>query len=255
MGCQLEYDSTVRNGFTALWAWLVLSIGVGPWSSALAAPPVAPDPRAPGLDGPARVAALAARIAFEQARLHSLEADFVQLRTSEMLNAPERSSGVVSFASPDRVRWDYGAPLSVTLVLGRNEMLTWYRDLRKAERVRLGKTSNPVARALGVGASLATLKAYFTLSFAFPESAAEPYRVELAPRSERLRKRLSEMTLWIDPGLFVPRKVRFREAGGDVTEIEFTAVRINPALPADRFDPKLPPDVEVRTGGAAGGAG
>jgi outer membrane lipoprotein-sorting protein len=50
----------------------------------------------------------------------------------------------------------------------------------------------------------------------------------------------------------VPKKLRFREAGGDVTEIEFSAVRINPALPPDRFAPKLPPDTEIRTPGAAG---
>jgi outer membrane lipoprotein-sorting protein len=150
------------------------------------------------------------------------------------------------------VRWDYAAPLSVTWVLGREQMLTWYRDLRRAEQVRTGRASSQIARALGVGGSLATLRTYFTLSFAFPESATEPYRVELKPRSERLRKRLAEMTLWIDPRLFVPSRVRFREAGGDVTEIEFSAVRINPELPADRFDPKLPPEVEIRTSGAVG---
>jgi outer membrane lipoprotein-sorting protein len=164
----------VRRGSAASWTWLLLSVGVGACGCAFAATPAAPDPRAPGLDGPARVAALAARIAFEQARLATLEAEFTQLRTSEMLSAPETSSGVVSFSAPDRVRWDYAAPLSVTLVLGRDEMLTWYRDLRRAERMPTGRISSQIARALGVGGSLEALKSHFTLSFAFPESAAEP---------------------------------------------------------------------------------
>jgi len=209
-----------------------------------------PDPEAPGLTLALRSEALVDRIRFEQKHLRTLEAEFIQDRVSEFLAEPEESRGAFAYSAPDLVRWDYLTPKPVSLVIREDEMLTWYRDLGKAEKVKVGRASSQVFRYLNASGSLDTLTKYFAVTFAFPPAgtagAAEPYRLDLAPRFARIRKRLAAMTLWIDRKLFLPVRVRYVEANGDTTEYRFENLRRNGEIPATRFELAIPSDVEVR---------
>ena len=208
-----------------------------------------PDPEAPRLTLAQRSAALVDRIRFEQKNLRALEADFVQYRSSEFLTAPEESRGSFAYAAPDQVRWDYESPKPVSLVIQEDEMLTWYRDLGKAEKVKVGRASSQVFRYLNASGSLDTLMKYFAVTFAFPAAssgAGEPYRLDLAPRFSRIRKRLAAMSLWIDRKLFLPVRVRYVEVNGDITEYRFDHLRLNGVIPPARFVLAIPKEVEIR---------
>ncbi len=220
-------------------------------------PGKAPDPDAPGLTLIQRSEALVDRIRYEQKLLRTLEADFVQFRSSEFLTAPEESRGAFAYAAPDQVRWDYHSPKPVSLVIREDEMLTWYKDLGKAERVKVGRASSQVFRYLNASGSLDTLMKYFAVTFAFPPAAAAPgagagsaegdaYRLDLSPRFSRIRKRLAAMSLWIDRKLFLPVRVRYVEANGDITEYRFERLRLNGAIPPERFELAIPKEVEIR---------
>lgn len=213
----------------------------------------APDPEAPGLTLAVRSEALLDRIRYEQKHLHTLEAEFVQFRVSEFLAAPEESKGSFAYSAPDLVRWDYLSPKPVSMVIREDEMLTWYRDLGKAEKVKVGRASSQVFRYLNASGSLDTLMKYFAVTFAFPPAgeagsagATEPYRLDLAPRFARIRKRLAAMSLWIDRKLFLPVRVRYVEANGDTTEYRFDHLKRNGEVPLSRFDLALPKEVEVK---------
>lgn len=212
-----------------------------------------PDPEAPGLTLVERSEALVDRIRFEQKKLRSLEADFVQNRVSEFLTTPEESRGAFAYAAPDLVRWDYHSPSPVSLVIREDEMVTWYKDLGKAEKVKVGRASSQVFRYLNASGSLDTLMKYFAVTFAFPPpaaagsaGAAEPYRLDLAPRFARIRKRLAAMSLWIDRDLFLPVRVRYVEANGDTTEYRFEHLRLNGEIPPARFELAIPREVEIK---------
>lgn len=222
---------------------LVLLLALLPAAAAAAPPP--PDPGAPGLSAAQRLSALIARVKYEQARLRTLEADFVQRRESALLVEPEVSRGTFAFAAPDRVRWDYLAPRPLSLVITGKQMTTWYRDLKSAERLDVGRYSSQVLRYLGAGGSLDTLLQYFTVKGTMPRSG-EPYRLELVPRYPRIAKRLAGMTLLIDARSFLPVELHYREPDGDATEYRFSNFRVNAALPPERFELELPSDVEVR---------
>lgn len=219
-------------------------------SAARAAEEKVPDPEAPGLTLAQRPAVLLDRIRFEQERLRTLEADFVQYRVSEFLTAPEESRGTFAYSAPDLVRWDYESPKPVSLVIREDEMLTWYRDLGKAEKVKVGRASSQVFRYLNASGSLDTLMKYFAVTFAFPAAApggtTEPYRLDLAPRFSRIRKRLAAMSLWIDRKLFLPVRVRYVEVNGDTTEYRFDRLRLNGVIPPERFELAIPKEVEIR---------
>jgi len=217
----------------------------------------APQPDAPGQTLNQRFEALLERVQFEQKRLRSLEADFVQEKASEFLATPETSRGSLAFASPDRVRWEYHEPKPISLVIVDDVMLTWYRDVGRAERVKVARQSSQVFQYLNASGSLEALLRYFRATVSFPP-AGEPYRIELVPRFARVARRLASMTLWIDRQRFLPIRVRYVEPNGDVTEYRLENLRVNQPVPDARFVLDLPPDVPVREidldGGRAGEA-
>lgn len=229
---------------------LVLSVLLP--AGSLGAEDKVPDPEVPGLSLAKRSEALLDRIRYEQKRLSTLEAEFVQNRTSEFLAAPEESKGDFVYLAPDLVRWDYASPRPVSLVIREDEMLTWYRDLGKAEKVKVGRASAQVFRYLNASGSLDTLMKYFAVTFVFPPAgsaggttAGEPYRLDLAPRFARIRKRLAAMSLWIDPKLYLPIRVRYVEVNGDTTEYRFHNLRSNGEVPRSRFELAIPKEVTV----------
>ena len=211
-----------------------------------------PDPDAEGLTLGERFAALMARAEDRQSHLETLEASFEQRKESVMLLEPEVSTGTLAYRAPDRVRWDFTSPTPTTVIVGGQEMLTWYRDQGVAERRHVGDSADRMLQMLGPGASLETLRSYFDVTAAFPAEETAPYRLELKPRMRRIERRLRSLTLALDRDLFVPIYVRIEEAGGDVTELRFSDLRINGEVPAERFELDLPDGVEVRVVGPAG---
>lgn len=205
-----------------------------------------PDPSAPGLSGAQRLQALLDRVRIEQQKLKTLEARFVQHQESSMLAAPEESKGVFSYAAPDRVRWEYQQPSPITVVIQGDQMTTWYRDLRRADLVKVGRYSNQVLKYLGASGNMQTLLDYFTVKLSMPEKKGDPYRMALVPRYARISKRLKTMTLWIDSASFFPTRMEYVEADGDTTQYEFLDLKRNAPIPADRFVLKLPKEVQTR---------
>jgi outer membrane lipoprotein-sorting protein len=212
-----------------------------------AKPSAPPDPLAPGLSGPDRLTALVERVKLEQRQLKTLEARFTQQQESSMLTTPEESKGVFSYAAPDKVRWEYASPSPITVVIRGDEMTTWYRDLKRAETLKVGRYSSQVFKYLGASGSLQTLLEYFTVRLKLPEKKGDPYRMELLPKYQRIAKRLKSMTLWIDGETFFPSHLKYVEADGDSVEYQFSDVKRNAPLPGDRFVLKLPPGVESKT--------
>ncbi len=215
-------------------------------SAVAAAADALPDPRDPELLPAQRLETLIARVKLEQSKIDTLEADFVQTKESSMLLEPSESHGVFYYAAPDRVRWEYFTPNPITLIIRGDEMTTWYRDMGRAERVHVGRKSEKILEYLGAGGSVDTLTEYFSVRLAFPNDPDEPYRLELEPRFERLARRLDRMTVWIDARTFLPERVRYVEADGDLTDYRFENQAINDRIPRDRFDLELPREVDLR---------
>jgi outer membrane lipoprotein-sorting protein len=221
---------------------------------ALALPAAAapPDPDAAGLSSSERLDALFERVRVEQSAVRSLEARFVQRKESELFVETEESRGVFTFLAPDRVRWEFVSPDAMTVVIDDDTMTTWYRDLERADVLKVGRYSEQVLQYLGASGTLETLLDYFRVSAVFPAAPGEPYRLSLDPRYARIQKRIESMDVWIDRERFVPVGLRYVEPGGDVTEYRFHDIEINALVPADRFELDLPAGVKRRELGVTG---
>lgn len=226
----------------AATTWVLTCLG----TSVLGGAESLPHPRQQDLAPSARLAALVDRVRSEQQAISTLEATFVQVRESSMLAEPIESEGVFSYAAPDRVRWEYVSPDPISMLISGDEMTTWYRDIEQAERVQVGRHSQRVLKYLGAGSTMDDLLEYFSVSLTLPKDRAQPYKLALAPKFDKVAKRLQGMSVWIDADLFLPIRLRYVEADGDVTDMRFEDLRINGELPEARFDLKMPQSVQVR---------
>ena len=208
-----------------------------------------PDPGDASMPSMQRVEALIERMRIEQKSFESLEATFEQRTESEMLLEPELAGGVFYYQAPDRVRWEYTHPSPKVILIDGDEMTTWYKDLGRAETMRVGRHSDRILKYLGASGSLETLLEYFTLRVRWPEGEAEdgaaPYRLNLEPRYDRIAKRLEVMNVEVDSERFIPVRLYYLEPSGDETEYRFPQVEVNTDIPAERFELDLPPEVEV----------
>ena len=204
-------------------------------------------PRDDDVDPADRLTVLVERLRQESAERATMEADFVQIKESSLLQEPIEARGVFSYRSPDLARWEYVTPDPITLVIRGEELITWYRDLDRAERFEVGRQSQKVLEYLGASTSIITLLEYFTVYLHMPEDVTQPYLLRLEPRYKRIEKRIKLLELWIEPERYLPVRLRYVEADGDVTDYRFDNFRINEDIPAERFEVDLPAGVEIET--------
>lgn len=205
-----------------------------------------PDPADASLAPSERLEALLRRFQATGQSIHSMEAEFTQLKESQLLLEPQISTGQFSFVAPDKVRWEYLAPDPISMTIVDGEMITWYRDLGQAEKMVIDSQAERILAYVGAGSSIRDLLQYFDVSLRVATDPAAPYELELLPRYPRVAKRLSQLSVWIHPKSFLVARLRYVEPDGDVTEYEFDQVRVNGDVPADRFDLEIPSTVDLR---------
>ena len=203
------------------------------------------------LSGPDKLDALIAKVVERQRQLQSLRADFVQLKTSDMLLEPLESRGAFEFMAPDRVRWDYTSPDVMIVVFAEDMLTTYHPEQRRAERVRVADRHQRFVRALAGTQPLDEMAAQFAIALEDPGTPA-PYRLTLTPTHRALKKRLQKVMLEIDRELLLPVMVEYRGAEGDVTRYEFRDLQLDPAIETSRFQLDLGADVEIETIDASG---
>ena len=156
------------------------------------------------------------------------------------------SNGNFAYVAPDQVRWEYLEPHEIVVVVNENTMLTWYRDLGRAERLNVGRQADRILQFLNTANSLATLQRYFSLQIAVPKDKTLPYRFMLEPRFKRVAKRITAMTIELHRELYVPVLLRYEEPNGDITEYRFENIEINEDVSPSLFELELPEGVEER---------
>jgi outer membrane lipoprotein-sorting protein len=205
------------------------------------------DPLGSGLTPSQRLEALLERMRSRHEALDSLEAEFVQSKESMMFLEPSVASGVFSYAAPDSVRWEYEQPDPISLLITDGRMTTWYRDLGRAETSGVEGHSQRIMQYMGASTSVDTLVEYFDVSLSLPKEPGGAFRLHLTPRFKRVEKRVRDLEVWIDSELYLPLRLRFVEGDGDVTEYEFSNLRLNQELPEGRFTLEIPDQVEMRS--------
>ncbi|MGQ9495123.1 MAG: LolA family protein [Thermoanaerobaculaceae bacterium] len=199
---------------------------------------------AEGLSGKAKLDAVLGQISAAQANVRTLSARFRQSKVSHLLKEPSISEGQFFFAAPNRLRWDYQHPKSFVVLITGKHMITYRPAENLAEKVELGRNQRKVFAFLSAAEPVSSLTRHFSLTFRDP-GGQENYVLMLRPVTHYIKKRLRELTLVVDRRRFLPVKVAYSEADGDLTTYEFSEIVVNEGLPQGFFSLDLPAGVRV----------
>lgn len=188
--------------------------------------------------------ALLARLRNFRTQYPALSADFLEERTTRMLNKPLLSKGTLAFHTPDKFRRDLrGLSPSLTVCNGR-ELWIYYPNFKEAEHYTLGRKQffDDSLAALTAGLNFHDVEKFFRISASHEGTG---YRITLTPKTSGLRRILTVLDVWLNADAVI-EKTEAALPKGDRVVTRYSNVR--PAKQSEaKFDFTPPPDVHVST--------
>ena len=186
---------------------------------------------------------LVAKVQQHYDQTQSLIADFVQKTRSRAASLGTSARGKLYFLKPRAIRWDYDEPKQ-QFVISKDKAWLYVPDentvyLYDAEQI----INSPVV--LSIFSGLGQLSEMFKITQLPPEPGPPVhYRLELLPLEPNVP--VTRVTLWIDAELYHLVRIQTEDTLGNVNEITFTGIKINPMLKTSRFDMNVPLGVTVQ---------
>lgn len=169
--------------------------------------------------------------------MKTLQGQFVQIQYNTERRETQRASGTLELARPGRFRWVYSEPYHQELVADGTSLWIFDQDLDQA-------TEKPLRQALGQAPIMLLMENRpldqdFILTELAPDKGMD--WVELKPRGEVADFR--EVKFAFRERMLA--RMQLTDAFGQITLIEFSAMRLNPKLGEERFRFSPPAGVDV----------
>lgn len=163
------------------------------------------------------------------ADMQTMQCRFVQEKTSVMLTEPSVSEGIMHYAAPDKMRWEYTTPYSFALVVN-GERIVKVTDGQP--EVLDGKSNRMYQGMVGLIMGSATGKNLFDAS-TFDVTLYDDdafWKAEMTPKRRDMKRMFSRMVFHFDKKTNGISHVEFVEAGGDSSSIRFEDIHINETI-------------------------
>jgi outer membrane lipoprotein-sorting protein len=237
---------------------------------ALAAPPNAPEPKAPASAGQARPAgataaapltptlapsqaqanALAAKVQARYQQVTGLAADYqrksVFVATGQDVERTVEGGGHLLWSRPLSLKLDQMEPRR-ELIVAQSGQVWWVRSERgRADLYPLDRFTSGLRSLLDALGGLARVDEAFVVE---PPAAGESLEGEeaqtLALKPKETRADIKRLVLWFDERDLLIKGFRITSLIGDVTEYRLTQVQANPKLSPDAYAYTPPADYKV----------
>ncbi len=174
-----------------------------------------------------------------QATITSLDASFTQQRKLPSLKEPVTTPGRISFAKPDKFRWQLGEPMQ-TLAVSDGVTLTLIEESEKSAR-QISKDAPQAARFSLLSGKAFESKEAFYQSFEIIETriTAGIHQYTLKPKDRRMRSNVPWVFIDIDPVKKEMRAMELEMQDKSRVRTVFENPRFNNKLPDSLFKPDL----------------
>jgi chaperone LolA len=191
---------------------------------------------------PAETQTLMKNLQEHRAKFPSLSADFVEERTTHLLNKPLTSEGNIEFQVPNKFRREVtGNSPSLTVSNGQ-KLWIYYPNFKEAELYTLGQKAffDDSIAALTAGLNFQRVDQFYTY-----KAAREPngYLLTLTPRGMGLKRMVKEMTVWVDDDFKIERTDTMLPKGDRIVT-NYKNQRPTPLSPSI-FDFTPPPEAHI----------
>jgi outer membrane lipoprotein-sorting protein len=179
-----------------------------------------------------------------QARIQRISAIFKEVKTLALLKEPLVQSGRFFHTKPDKFLWEYTKPEPKTRILNGKSTITYFPLEKRAEEFKT-RFSKRFVKYLGLGTTLRDLVDEFEVELVTKHDIAGTDLLVLVPKKRQIKKRISEIRIWLDQKVSHPRRILVTEADGDKTVITFDDLVVNPEISLSRYEMSFPDDVRV----------
>ena len=143
-----------------------------------------------------------------------------------MLAEPTVAEGLMSYNSPDKMRWEYTSPYSFALLVD-GEKITKITDGN--EEILDAKSGRMYQGIVNIIMSSATGQKLFDKSMfnVDIQDVGDFWKAEMLPKKHNMKRMFAMLTFYFGKDDNIIKKVEMTEAGGDVTTIQFYDMKIN----------------------------
>ena len=176
--------------------------------------------------------------------LKTLSCSIAQERRTALLEKPIASAGTMVYRrEPGRLVFRMSAPRTTEIHMDRTTYQVHRPDEKRLERIEF-ENDELTGRLLMV---FQPKEEEVGKAFAVRAGASKDGRIEvrLEPQDEKVRKRLRRLVLTIRESDGALERILYEDADGDEVRFDLTDVKLNPELPAETFELKVPEGTKV----------
>jgi outer membrane lipoprotein-sorting protein len=172
----------------------------------------------------------------------STEASFVWEQYQKVINETESQKGKIYFRRQDgeiQMAADISEPDKKYILYSGGKVQVYQPKIDQVTEYNPGKNRSDLESflVLGFGGSGHDLLKSYEVKYVGSETIGgiEVAKLELTPKSAKLRNNIAKILLWIDPARGVSVQQQFLEPGGDYRLAKYSDIRLNQKLPDNVF--------------------
>jgi outer membrane lipoprotein carrier protein len=167
----------------------------------------------------------------EVLKIKTLQCDFVQEKTSTLVNEKSVATGFLLYQSPSMLRWEYTALTPSILILNGKDAVFRDKNGKEQGNATILKQLGGIIISMINGESLRQNKIFSTDVFETDKN----FTVILTPLQKRLQNYYNFIELTLDKNTFLASGITMYEKSGDKTVISLNNKEINIEFDSTKF--------------------
>lgn len=179
---------------------------------------------------------------------HTLTADIEHIKYTEVVKDTSTETGKLLVRRDEKMRIEFFQPDRRTILRTGDSLFVFTPKINRVEEYDLSKNRDLVDQyvLLGFGTKSDNVrKSYDVNVIAETElDNKKTVQIELIPKSDRMRKQIAKIQMWIDESSWLPIQQKFFESGsGDYLIFHYTDVKKNLKIGDNQFKQDWPKGV------------
>jgi len=184
------------------------------------------------------------------AQFRTAQANFVWEQFFKVINETDTQKGTVSYRRSGKdiqMLADITDPAK-TVLFSEGKVQVYEPKLKRVTSYEAGKNREAVESflVLGFGGSGRDMVKTFDVKYLAAENVGgvNAAKLELVPKSDRVRGIFAKIWLWIDPARGISVQQQFFEPSGDYRLAKYSDIKVNQKIPESVFKLKTPSDTQ-----------
>ncbi len=178
---------------------------------------------------------------------HSLTADLENTKYTDVVKDSSVETGHIYVRRDQKMRIEITTPDPRTILRSGDSLYMYTPKIKRVEEFDLGKNRAMVDQyvLLGFGTKSQNLQKSYDVKLTGEEQldGKRTFLLELTPKSDEVRKKITKIQMWIDSSSWLPAQQKFYEAGSaDYIQFHYSNVMKNLKIPDSRFKQDWPKD-------------